>query len=42
MSDVTGRTTGTIYWHLKQIYQKLLICLQADLVRLVLSLAEFG
>ena len=29
-------------WHLKQIYQKLPISRQVDLVRLVLSIAEFG
>ena len=38
----TGLTEGTIYWHLKQIYQKLPISRQVDLVRLVLSIAEFG
>ena len=42
MAEATGRTTGAIYWHLRQIYQKLLISRQADLVRLVLSVAEFG
>ena len=30
------------YWHLQQIYQKHSISRQADLVRLVLSLAELG
>ena len=37
-----GLTVGAIYWHLKQIYQKLPISRQVDLVRLVLSIAEFG
>ena len=42
MAEATGRTPGSIYWHLKQIYQKQPISRQADLVRLVLSLTEFG
>ena len=42
MAEATGRTPGSIYWHLKQIYQKQPIARQADLVRLVLSIAEFG
>ena len=42
MAESTGHTKGAIYWHLKQIYQKLHISRQADLVRLVLSIAEFG
>ena len=42
MARATGHTKGAIYWHLKQIYQKLQISRQADLVRLVLSVAEFG
>ena len=42
MAEATGRTQGSIYWHLKQIYQKLPISRQADLVRLVLSITEFG
>ena len=37
-----GLTEGAIYWHLKQIYRKLPISRQVDLVRLVLSIAEFG
>ena len=37
----TELTEGAIYWHLKQIYQKLPISRQVDLVRLVLSIAEF-
>ena len=36
-----GLTEGAIYWHLKQIYQRLPISRQVDLVRLVLSIAEF-
>ena len=42
MALTTGLTDGAIYWHLKQIYQKLPISRQVDLVRLVLSIAEFG
>ena len=42
MAEATGRTQSAIYWHLQQIYQKQSISRQADLVRLVLSLAEFG
>ena len=41
MAEATGRTQGSIYWHLKQIYQKQPISRQADLVRLVLSITEF-
>ena len=40
IARATGRTKNTIYWHLKQTYQKLYISRQADLVRLVLSVAE--
>ena len=36
----TGRTAAAIHYHLHQIYQKQGIARQADLVRLVLSLAE--
>ncbi len=39
MAEATGRTEGAIYRHLKNIYQKQSISRQADLVRLVLSLA---
>ena len=42
MATATGLTEGAIYWHLKQIYQKLPISRQVDLVRLVLSIAEVG
>ena len=42
IARATGLTEGAIYWHLKQIYQKLPISRQVDLVRLVLSIAEFG
>ena len=42
MADATGHTKAAIYWHLQQIYQKHSISRQADLVRLVLSLAELG
>ena len=42
MAEATGRTEGSIYWHLKQIYRKQPVSRQADLVRLVLSISEFG
>ena len=42
MAEATGHTKAAICWHLQQIYQKHSISRQADLVRLVLSLAEFG
>ena len=42
MAKATRQTPNSIYWHLKQIYQKLHISRQVDLVRLVLSVAEFG
>ena len=41
MAKITGRTRDAIYWHLKQIYKKRSISRQTDLVRLVLSIAEF-
>ena len=40
MAVTTGRKEETIYWHLKRIYHKLSLSGQADLVRLVLSVAE--
>ena len=42
MAAATGHTEGAIYWHLKETYRKQSISRQVDLVRLVLSLAEFG
>ena len=42
MAEATGHTRDAVYWHLKQIYQKLPVSRQADLVRLVLSLADLG
>ncbi len=42
MAEATGHTRDAIYWLLKQIYQKRHISRQADLVRLVLSIAEWG
>ena len=42
MAEATGNTESAIYWHLKRIYRKQSLSGQADLVRLVLSLAEFG
>lgn len=41
MAEATGRTEGSIYFHLKQIYRKQPVSRQADLVRLVLSITEF-
>lgn len=38
----TGRQERSIHWHLRQIYHKQSLSRQADLVRLVLSLAEFA
>ena len=38
----TGRSRDSIYWHLKQIYRKQHVSRQADLVRLVLSITQFG
>ncbi len=40
MAEAAGNTKGAVYWHLKRIYQKLHISRQADLVRLVLLIAE--
>ena len=42
MADATGHSKAAIYWHLQRIYQKHSISRQAELVRLVLSLAELG
>ena len=41
ITEATGRAERTIYWHLRRIYRKQSISRQVDLVRLVLSLAEF-
>ena len=41
MAAATGRTPGAITWHLKQIYRRQSVSGQVDLVRLVLSIAEF-
>ena len=41
MAVMTGRKEDTVYWHMKRIYHKLSLSGQADLVRLVLSVAEF-
>ena len=40
IAEATGRSDRSIYWHVQQIYKKQSISRQADLVRLVLSLAE--
>ena len=42
MAEATGHTTGSIYWRLMQVYRKQSISRQADLVRLVLSIAQLG
>lgn len=42
IAEATGRTERGIYWHLQQIFRKHSISRQADLVRLVLSLAQIG
>ena len=39
VAAATGRKDTTIRWHLRQIFAKRGIARQADLVRLVLSLA---
>ena len=41
IAGATGRTAGSVYWYLNQIYRKQGIARQADLVRLVLSVATF-
>ena len=38
IAAATGRTRGTVHWHLNQIFRKLGITRQAELVRRVLSL----
>ena len=42
MAGAMGNTKHAVYWHLQRIYRKLSISRQADLVRLVLPLAELG
>ena len=42
IATTTGRQESSIHWHLRQIYTKQAISRQADLVRLVLSVAEFA
>ena len=42
IAQATGLSVHTLYWHLQQIYQKKSISRQVDVVRLVLSIAEFG
>ena len=41
IAAITGRTEGTVRWHLKKIFRKQGISRQAELVRLVLSLDGF-
>ena len=40
IADSTQRQTSTVYWILKQVYTKLGISRQAELVRLILSMRE--
>ena len=42
IASTTGRQESSIRWHIKQIYRKLGISRQAELVRLVLSITEFS
>ena len=42
IAGATGRTEGSVYWSLNQIYRKQGIARQADLVRLVLSIAALA
>ena len=42
IATATGRRESSIHWHLRQMYRKLGISRQADLVRLVLSITEFA
>ena len=42
IAGATGRTAGSVYWHLNRIYRKQGITRQADLVRLVLSIATLA
>ena len=41
IAEATQHSKGSVYWHLNQIYRKQSISGQVDLVRLVLSLADF-
>ena len=41
IAALTGLQTGSVYWHLRQAYHRLGVTRQVDLVRIVLSLAEF-
>ena len=42
MARAMGNTKHAVYWHLQRIYRKLSISRQAELVRLVLPLADLG
>ena len=42
MAGAMGNTKHAVYWHLQRIYRKLSISRQAELVRLVRSLADLG
>lgn len=42
IASAAGRRESSIRWHIKQIYRKLGISRQAELVRLVLSITEFS
>ena len=41
IAGATGRTAGSVYWHLNRIYRKQGLSRQTDLVRRVLSVAAF-
>ena len=41
IAAATGRTEGSTYWYVGQLHRKLGTSRQAELVRLVLSMAEF-
>ena len=42
IAGAMGHTKHAVYWHLQRIYRKLSISRQAELVRLVLPLADLG
>ncbi len=41
MARVSGRTEAAIHWHLRHIFRKHRVARQADLIRLVLSVADY-
>ncbi len=42
IARAVGRTESAVHWHLRQIFGKCGTARQADLVRLVLSIADFA